>query len=469
MRLAVVVLLALVLRVVRAGLRWDEIALAYAAYQQSGVEAFAAGDLAGMLTRWVGLHPPLYSLGFGISELVWGAPAGWLLLGVAASTAAVWMMGRAHGLAAAAVLAVDPLQLAYAAEVNNYPLLVFAVAGLLHGRARVASGGHVGQLVAWGVFASWTHVLGGLVAGLVALTLVRERRRDALLVLTGLAVGAAPVVAKALSLTGSESTFGQTGLQLDVLAGGLVEKVGAWLVVWAIAALAGLRWRQLGGIWWGTAAAVLALVGLGVAAAHQHPYWIALGPPAACLVALALRRGSVLVVIGGLALAGAELREGVAEVRDGLARERGVDHVLDVAGPDDAIWLLAPALKPDDDKTATSDVLWRFPPWRPMPAWREHAFEYADYGFGQPRVMGGRVVHTTTDLWREQLDASLAWHLEAGRAVWFVLYDHGPAHAYDDKLRHALRPYAHTCEEHGWHDTMGRDLVCRVDALRGHP
>ncbi len=460
------VVLALLLRLVRAGLRWDEIALAYAAYQHAWVQAFVELDVAGMLTRWVGLHPPLYSLLFGLTERVWGAPLGWLLLGVLASTGAVWLVGRAHGVGAALVLAVDPLQLAYTAEVNNYPLLVLMVAGLLHARARCAAGGSAVWLAVWGLAACWTHLLGGLVAGFVTLTLLR-RWREALAVLVALAVGSAPLVAKALALMASESTFGQAGLQLDVLWHGLDAKLGAWIVVWGTAGLAALRWRQLGFIWWASGGAIVGMLIVGVAAAHQQPYWLVLGPPGAVLAALALRRGVVLVGLGGLVLVVPEMLDQLSEVRDGLARERGIDAVLEAAGPRDAIWLLAPALKPDDDKTATSDVLWRLPPWRPMPAWQGRSFEFADYGFGQPRLVGERVVHTTTDLWREQLDAVVRWHLADGRALWFVLYDHGPANAYDVKLQNALRPYVTSCSEHGAHPTMGPDLVCRVEAIRG--
>ncbi len=50
-------LLAAALRAGRALLRWEEVSIAYAAYQAPLIQAW--GDPGLMLDSWVGLHPPL--------------------------------------------------------------------------------------------------------------------------------------------------------------------------------------------------------------------------------------------------------------------------------------------------------------------------------------------------------------------------------------------------------------------------
>ena len=51
--------LALLLRAPRLWARWDEVALAYAAYAEPTVAALQRLDLPAALTTWMGLHPPL--------------------------------------------------------------------------------------------------------------------------------------------------------------------------------------------------------------------------------------------------------------------------------------------------------------------------------------------------------------------------------------------------------------------------
>jgi hypothetical protein len=467
--LAAVVAAAIALRLLRAVLRWDEIALAYAAYQQPWLDAAARGDLRGVLGTFTGLHPPLYSALFGLVDALWGAPAGWLALSVALSAGAVAIVGRTYGPAAAAVVAADPLQLAYAAEINNYPLLVFAAAACLWARERAARGLGAGWLMAAGVLAGWSHLLGGVFGGLCALSLLRREPRAALAVLGAMAAGCAPVVVRALSLAGAEGTYGQAGLDWAALGQGLGDKVGWWGAAWALALLAGRRRPGVAFVGAGVTGAILAMMALGVAAPHQQPYWLLVGPPAAALLAAWAPAGWAASA-AGLAFALPGELERLERLRADRGRPRGIDYALAQAAPGDALWLLAPALKPDDDKTDSSDVLWRFSTLAPAPPWRgpggEIAFEYTDYGFGQPRWLGGRVVHTSTDLWPDRQDAALRWHLEAGREVWFVLYDHGPANDYDGKLDRSLRPYAHSCRWYGEDAGLGVDRVCHVTGLK---
>ncbi|HJN78138.1 MAG TPA: hypothetical protein QGF58_29765 [Myxococcota bacterium] len=453
----VVVLVAAGLRLVRALSRWDEIALAYAAYQQPWVDSI--GSPSGMLGTFVGLHPPAYSALYSLLDWSWGAPMAWLLTSALLSTAAVWLVGRVGGIGAALCLCFDPLQLAYAAEVNNYPLMVFAIALCLHERERVRADGRWLGLALAGALAGWTHLLAGAVAGLIALTLVQTDRRATLRVLGLMAVLCLPVIARAAVLGSGEDTYGQSGLDLATVWTGLSEKSGWWVIAWLVAGLSLRRWR-LSVVLWLTAAAILGLIALGVSASHQQPYWLALGP----LAALAPRRAiAAAFALFGLYWCIGHTLQPAWRLGQSLERPRAIDTAL--ASDAEALWLLAPALMPDDDKTMDSDVLWRFGPFSRMEPWRgprPGSFEYTDYRFGQPRVMNGRIVHTSTSLDPAVVDLVVGWHLDAGREVVFVLYDHGPANDYPGMLRGALKPWDATCIQVGEDVGLGTDLLCEV-------
>lgn len=460
------VMVALVLRLVQAALRWDELALAYVAYAQPWLDRAASGDWAAALGTFTGLHPPLHSLILGALNGLWGAPAGWILWSVFASAGAVWLLGRAEGAAAAWALALDPLQLQYAAEVNNYPTLTLLAAAAWSARQRVMVGGGGAWLGVIGGVGGFCHLLGGVWAGLCALSVLRRDWRAATTALGVMAVMDAAVIVRAAQLAGGEGTFSQAGLSLSVVADGLETKLGPALWCWIAAWLFVARRPGLGAVGLVYGLVVLTWMALGVAAPHQQPYWLLLSLAVAGLWGAApapLRAAALLV-------SAAQLRPLIEDAAGLWARrgwERGVDQALLGSRPGDALWLLAPGLAPDDDKRQSSDVLWRFDPFAPAPPWRGDgdapAFEYTDYGFGQPRWLGGRIVHTSTDLWPAPLDAALGWHLDAGRTVWFVLYDHSPAHDYEGKLGRALRPYAHRCVSVGDDHGLGRDLLCVVE------
>ncbi len=104
-----VVGLALALRLPRAVLRWDEVALAYAAYAEPAVRALEEGDAVGLVASWVGLHPPLHAGLMALSELFVPVPALWLLFSVLASTAAVAAVCRVAGPLAGLVLSTFSL------------------------------------------------------------------------------------------------------------------------------------------------------------------------------------------------------------------------------------------------------------------------------------------------------------------------------------------------------------------------
>ena len=462
-----VLLLAAALRAARVFQRWDEIAIAYAAYQEPWVDALRAGDVHGMVGTFVGLHPPAYSALYGLLDVAWGAPLGWLVLSAALSWGAVALVARVGGIGPALFVAADPLQLAYAAEVNNYPLLVFAAALCVHEHDRVQRGGSWVGLALAGVLAGWTHLLGGVLAGLLVLTLTADR--GAVWRCLGvMAVGTSPVVVRALGLAGGDDTYGQAGLDVGTIWTGLVTKASYWwLVAYLVAAIPLCRWR-LSAVLAAMVGVILGMMALGVAASHQQPYWVVLAP----LAALAPRREFALGMgLLGLGLAWSSTIQPARHLKSTLDRPRAIDAALTATQDGDALWLLAPALMPDDDKTMDADVLWRFDVLARTSPWRGpggRAFEFTDYRYGQPRVMeiagmGQRIVHTTTSLEPAVVDQVIGWHHQAGRRIVFVLYDHSPANDYPGFLRTTLGPHSPRCAEVADDVGLGRDLLCEVD------
>jgi hypothetical protein len=413
------VMVALVLRLVQAALRWDELALAYVAYAQPWLDRAAAGEWAAALGTFTGLHPPLHSLILGALNGLWGAPAAWILWSVVASTGAVWLLGRAEGAGAAWVLAFDPLQLQYAAEVNNYPTLCLLGAAAWSARQRAMLGGGGAWLGVVGGLGGLNHLLGGVWAGLVALSLLGRDRRAALTALGLMLIIDAAVLVRAVQLAGGEGTFGQAGLAFGPIVEGLGVKLGPALWLWPLALVSVARRPGLVAVGLGYSLIVLGWMALGVAAPHQQPYWLLTSLAVAGLWGAAPR----LLLVGALLVSAAQLRP-LIEDASGLWRrlewDRGVDQALLGSRPGDALWLLAPGLAPDDDKRQSSDVLWRFDPFVPAPPWRgdggEPTFEYTDYGFGQPRWLGGRIVHTSTDLWPDSARRGLGLAPRRGSA-----------------------------------------------------
>lgn len=483
------VAVAFILRFSQACLRWDEIALAYAAYQQPFVDALGAGEW-GAWRQFHGLHPPLYSLGFALLNALWGAPGAWLLFSAIVSTAAVWFVGRSAGLAAAAILAVDPLQIAYAGEVNNYPLLVLMVALLLWSAERAKAGGSTTALIVCGILASWTHVLGGLVFGLFGVQLLIQDRRRGLRVLGFGLLGALPVLIRMLQLAGESGSYGQLGLDVSLIGAGLVDKIGWWWLLVLPAGVGAVRHkRALGWVAFSLIVAILSLFALQIAAPHQQPYWLVLGPFLAILVAA--NPGPLPWLLAGLGFLTVAPNQWnrVEALRQDLQRERAIDVAQSLSDKGDAFWLVAPALQPDDDKQASSDVLWRLSPWVPAPAFRQD-FEFVDPRFGQPRVWGERVVHSSVDLVEGEInpgcqrrytasdafESAVGWHLDTGKRVWVILYDHGPACDMPGGMDWALRNFklgelspddpSSPCLWVGEDRGLGRDRLCVVESRR---
>ena len=476
----VVAALAVLLRVPRVVLRWDEVAIAYAAYTApaaNAVSRWAPGELLG---AWVGLHPPLHAALLGLLEVSWAAPLGWLLLSAAASVGAVVVVGRHGGALAALVLATAPLQLADAAEVNNYPLAVLAMAVLC------ASGrGPWWAFVGAVALACWSHVLGMCAAAVVTVwrlacpVVAGERARVA----GGALLVALPVAAGAASLSGRSSTFAQPALDVFEWWTMVVDAWGGVGV--GLGVLAGLGLVTLRGpvrvVWSGLAVAYGIALALGAAAPHQRPYLGLLGPPAALLIAgfVHWMRGrrprlagalSVAVAVACLArgaVQGAAEVDALRSLKRDLETARGIDEVWAQSRAGDTVWLVAPALQADDDKTDRSPVLWRLRPWWPMPHAQLAGVSHdpLDYLWGHPRTVEQRTVHTSTELSPRHFDAVAQGVLGSGGRVFVVLYDHAPASDLAGRVERVMRPYKSAHRVHPRNEGLGDDLVWRVDAL----
>ena len=410
-RLLAILGLAALLRLLRAALRWDEVSWLYAAYPARVVELLAAGRPFAAATTFTGLHPPLPGLLHALSERLLPVPALWLLGSAAASWVAVLLVARRRPLAGL-LLATSPVQLHYAAEVNGYPLLMLAVAAISVARARAAEGGPRWPLLLAGLLGAWTHALGGIVAGLAALSLgVRG-----LPILAGLALGVLPLVPGVWARAAEGHTFSQPPLHLGLTFADARARFGMLALLCLPLWVVGARFRPgLGLGVLGSIGTIALFVGLGIAAPHQLPYLVILGAPLALLAEGAARgrllRGALVVLAllqGGIA-GGYDLLRGRGILADLAAGGRAIDLAWAESLPGDALVLLAPPGGDDDDKRLISPVLWRSRPWWRMPMVRPFDFDYADPRFGQPRLVQGRVVYVHDHL-REAIAQEVDLH-----------------------------------------------------------
>jgi hypothetical protein len=404
--------------------RWDEVAWQYATYNHPTLAALQEGRVAEALTLFAGLHPPLYPLLHSLMSWIWPAPLLWLLFSVAASTGAVVLTLRG-GRLAALLLACGAVQLAYAAEVNNYPLTALVVAAIWWARDRVACGRPWWELAIVGVVAVWTHGLAGWIAGIAALTLGPA---VAFKVGATMALGVAPLTPSLVALITEPGTFRQPPIKPGLIGADLISRFGIqWVVLLPLAALGARKRPALAVGLVATEGFILALQFWGVAAPHQFPYHLAAGIPLAWLVAAGVANSSRWrVPATGVAIGVAVLQAGGSLWLDAgsLARiiqdpARGLDTALAEASPGDAIILLTPPRLPDDDKRASSPVLWRIRPWHRLPAAAPTPFDYADHRYGQPRLFEGITIYLH-ELPRETLNQAVQAHPK----TWIVVYDH---------------------------------------------
>jgi hypothetical protein len=397
-RATLIIGFALLLRGLRVLCRWDEWALHYAGYYGQIVQDLDRWDLDRALTTWTGLHPPLFGFFHGLMELHYPAPGLWLLWSAAFSLLAVVALLRSKGdtvsWVAALIVATDPVQLHYAAEVNNYPMLT----GLI-GLAWWARSHHRWVLLALlGVLGAWTHILGGVVIGLMVLTSTFRWRTLFLM-----AAGVVPLVPGALGILTDFGYQKQPPLRLaDSAADALSRFSPSFLLLLPVLALGAIKRPGMAAVWAGTIVFWIVMVLMGIAAPHQFPYAVALGVPAAILVAhgagprLLLQSVVALCLLRACWVATLDISR-LSTVWQDADASAAVASVLQGAGENDGIVLVRGLSEQDDDKRHTSAVLWRFPPWERMRAragrgepeylvgnprrWRR----YTLYTFDQPR------------------------------------------------------------------------------------
>lgn len=452
------------LRLLRMVVRWDEVAWQYASYPAATVDALERGELGAALTGFTGLHPPLWPLLHSLTEL-W-MPVPWLWMGgsVLCSVGAVVLVGRRSPLAAL-VLATAPAQVHYAAEVNQYPLLMLVIAGVWTTRED-AEAGRPGWFWVWCGLAAWTHALGGVTALLAIGSLTGRRRWGALSVL-GLVV--LPLVPGVWALLVDSGSYRQPPWRGALVLSDLVGRFGGLALLWVPWIGWGTRQRkaEAQGVV-GLAAVLLLMVGLGVAAPHQFPYLVAFGVPVALLISAGASRWRAaaigLAVVQGVWQGSFDVWRVWDLAHD--AHPRAIDVALteadevwtcsgtparDCSG--DAVVLLAPPGPNDDDKTRSSAVLWRISPWRALPRVRPYLvdgapLDHGDHRHGQPRLVDGRVV-VVHDWPRPTLERVV----DAHKRVWVVVYEQGQRTEYTSALaeRLGVQPVS-----------IGSDLLFRV-------
>ncbi len=388
--------LALSLRLLRGLCRWDEWALHYAAYYSPVRLAAQAGDWVEAATTWTGLHPPLYGMIHTLLNEWFGSPAAWLGFSVCVSLLAVLALLQTKGpLAwlAAVVLATDPVQLHYAAEVNNYPLLVcmIGVGWWARSHERWVLLGIIG------IAAAWTHMLAAVTVGAIALFSARPWHS-----LTIMAAGTLPLGAGAMELFTDMGHRSQPPLDLGASTIDAIDRFTPSFLLLLPIGILGVR-HQLGaaGTWLTALTCWIAMVALGLAAPHQFPYALALGVPAAALVAAGATgrhpnviRGVVCIcLLRGLWSAGSDV-ERLWGIYSDADASKAIDAVMAHARPDDAIVLVRGLEEQDDDKRHTSAVLWQFPPWQTMEDANTPATSQAPHLFGNPRQWQGRTLYT---------------------------------------------------------------------------
>jgi hypothetical protein len=438
------------LRGIRIPLRWDEWTWQYAAYDARTWEALEQGRIWDALTTFSGLHPPLYPLLHSLQELLFPAPGVLLLASALLSLAAVVCVCRLNPVAGL-LLATAPLQVAYAAEANNYPLLCGVLGGVFLARDRAAKDGSAAWLGALGALALWTHFLAGLVALLACWTLPRPKRWKAM---AWIALAAVPLMLPALALVTEPGSFRQPPLRLGLMAAAFLERFGPLFLL-----LVPLAWRgarrapHLAHIWGGTLLCIWGLQILGIAAPHQFPYYLALGVPGALLVVAGIETPLHQRLVVGVALAqGAMLglQNGGAWWSLSAAGPRAIDTALAEAQPGDGIYLLAPPRVEDDDKRATSTVLQRISPWQPLPAATPYAFDFLDHRHGQPRQLGDLTVYVNDHV-RTELSLAQASH----KTLFLLVYDHREDPRYTVDLTASLGRAP---------ESIGPDLLWRLTA-----
>ncbi len=434
------VLVALLMRVPRGLARWHEDAWRYSVYPSQVLHKLQSGLLQELPFTFTGLHPPAWPLLHAVTELASPRPMWWLVESIVLSTGAVVLLAR-RSVLAALVLATAPVAVHYSAEVNQYALLTFALAGLWSTSTESAARVHR-PVVAWGLLAGWTHILGAVAAALAVGTLPRRQRSMSLLVLS---VGLLPLLPGVWAAADEASTFLQPSLEPWLIVTDLVGRFGVFGLLLPV--LGGRMIRREPRLAVGVVGGAVVLGGFvvaRVAAPHQFPYLLTLLPPLALLAVRAPTARRVLlplvVVQAGwqLVFDGVRLQAIASDLR---APPRAIDVALDALEepwtcPDlildsdcagDALVLLRPPGRNDDDKTRTSSVLWRIRPWWAAPRIQLPQVDAGapEHRYGQPRLVstprGPFAVYV-----HDQVRPTLRDVFEQHPSVWLVISGVGP-------------------------------------------
>jgi hypothetical protein len=387
--------LATVLRLPRAVLRWTEDAWAYLAYDAEMTQAFEQGQYWQGLTHFSGLHPPGWGLFHNGLEWVLPIPMLLILASVACSIGAVFIAGRL-GWMVGFLVATSPLQIAYAAELNNYPAMALCMAWLWWAREQAEESGTLGWSLAIATaVGAWIHLLVGLFGLIVAAGL---GRRHFFRVSGVLALALAPLMPTILDLLQTENTFSQPPYKVGLVFSDFTDRFG-WLgFLLLIPAGFGIKKRpKLAQTLGACLALILGLQLAGIGAPHQFPYFLALSVPFALLVQAGAHGPTKALVLGVLALHTISLsRISLAQV-NALSQDqtvsRGIDLALEEAQAGEAIYLLYKRRRPDDDKRGFSGQLTRISPWNRLPRAQPYAFPKVDPRHGQPRMLKDRVIY----------------------------------------------------------------------------
>jgi len=391
-RSAVVILFfAAALRLMRAVCRWDEWALHYSAYNLPTYEALQSGAILDVFTTWVCLHPPLYPIIHSLGSVISPSPASWLLFSAACSLAAVCFLIAAHPktLLPALLLATDPVQLHYAAEVNNYPLSIMLISAAWWGLKT-----HRGYVITIaGCLAVWTHVMAGLAVLVIALCHPKRFR-----LLIPVALSAIPLIGTGWSLAADAGSQRQPPLMLEASIRDAIERFSiGWVMLFPVLLLGITREKDAAIAWVSCMAFWVFTLGLGIAAPHQFPYATILGVFSAVLLASATIQRPILAGLVILAAVsrgawfGLEDVGRIHHIYTDQNQHRGIDAVWELSLPGDAIVLVRGPGAPDDDRRHYSPSLWRLPPTEPMlPLSTGIRPDLA----GQPRMIRGRRVYT---------------------------------------------------------------------------
>jgi hypothetical protein len=454
---------ALVLRLLRAAVRWDEVALAYAAYAEPALRAWENGRLQDLLSAWIGLHPPLYATFLASQLHLLPYPLLWLLSSAIPGALAAVLLTHRFGLPAGLFFATWAPALLQAAELDNYPLAGATLALLLWAHQRPTT-----HLLLAFTLTAWSHALLILPACVLLLHRIWTETRHRYARLAAACLLLLPLAAGVLQRLGRPSTFSQHGFSPGEWFLALLDRLGPGGALLVGLALLGLGGRPRGIISQATAILAgswaLALL-TNVAAPHQFQYLALLAAPFSVGFAqffASSSRGAWLASLICLVAALPMLRSDLLALRtisQDIDQERAIDRALERARAGDLLYLLAPALQDDDDKTDFSPVLWRIPPWSYFPPIRPVAFDRTDWRYGQPHALRGIHVHTTTELWTAPFDQLVDAAAHRRGTVHLVLYDHAPALGLEQRVERALRIYQPQLERFPRSSPLGDDLL----------